>query len=234
VAQSTIVAGVNDMLSVSISGTTASVKLAAGSYTASALAAQVQAAINGTTAFSTAGIAVTASSSANVLKVTSTRYGATSGINITGGTAYASLFSGAATSVAGIDVAGTVNGKAATGVGQILTGAKGDASEGIQVQVAGGATGARGSVNFSQGYAYLLNNTLNSALSSAGAIAANTTSANNSITALQKKAVTLQTQLAATQARYTAQYAALDVTLTKMSQTSTYLTQQLAALTATR
>ena len=38
---------------------------------------------------------------------------------------------------------GTINGVAASGSGQSLTGAKGDASEGLSVKVAGGALGAR-------------------------------------------------------------------------------------------
>lgn len=230
-ALSTITAGVNDQLSVSISGTTASVTLAAGTYTGTTLAQQVQAAINGTAAFSSAGIAVGASSINGTLAVTSTRYGVTSGVNITGGTAFADLFSGVATSTPGSDVAGTINGVPATGAGQFLTGVGGPA-DGVSLQVVGGSTGARGTVNFSQGYAYLLNKAIDSMLGSAGALATNTDNANKNIAALHKRADNLSVQLTAMEKRYRAQYTALDMMLTKMGQTSQYLTQQLAALSA--
>jgi flagellar hook-associated protein 2 len=228
---STITAGVNDQLTVSISGTTSTITLAAGTYTAATLAQQVQASINGTSAFSSAGIAVSVNSASDVLAVTSTRYGATSGVNITGGTAFADLFSGVATSVAGTDVAGTINGVAATGSGQFLTGSGGPA-DGVKLQVVGGSTGARGTINYSQGYAYLLNAALDSMLGSSGAIASNTDNANKNIASLHKRADTLSVQLTAMEKRYRAQYTALDMMLTKMNQTSQYLTQQLAALTS--
>jgi flagellar hook-associated protein 2 len=195
------------------------------------MAQQVQAAINGAAAFTAAGIAVSASSLNDMLTVTSTRYGATSGVNITGGSAFADLFSGIATSTPGTDVAGTIDGVAATGSGQVLTGASGPA-EGVKLQVAGGATGARGTINFSQGYAYLLNKALDGMLGSSGALASNTVTANKSIEALHKRSDNLQVQLTAMEKRYRAQYTALDTMLTKMNQTSQYLTQQLAALTA--
>ncbi len=229
---STITAGVNDQLAVSISGTSATITLAAGTYTSDTLAQQVQASINGTAAFSSAGIAVSVGSSSDVLSVTSTRYGATSAVNITGGSAFADLFSGAASSTPGNDVAGTINGVAATGSGQFLTGGDGGPAEGIKLMVVGGATGARGNVSFSQGYAYLLNKAVDAMLSSSGALASNTDNVNRNIEQLHKRADTLTVQLTAMEKRYRAQYTALDMMLTKMNQTSQYLTQQLAALSS--
>jgi flagellar hook-associated protein 2 len=228
-ALSTIIAGVNDQLAVSISGTSADVTMAAGTYSSTTLAQQVQAAINGTPAFKAAGIATSVASTGGVLSVTSTRYGSTSGVNITGGSGFAGLFSGVATSTPGVDVVGTIDGKPATGAGQVLSGSGGDA-DGIKVMVVGGATGARGDVNFSQGYAYLLGKAVDSMLSSSGALASNTDNVNRNITALQKRAATLTVQLTQMETRLRTQYTALDMLLTNMSQTSTYLTQQLAAL----
>lgn len=104
---------------------TASVKLAAGSYTPEALATLLQASINGTTRFSDNGatVAVTVKDD-GTLDVASTKYGAKSNITLTSdtGTAVSDIF-GAAASVDGVDVAGTIGGYAATGDGQTLTGA---------------------------------------------------------------------------------------------------------------
>ena len=229
-ALSDIVAGVNDQLTVSISGTTATVTVPPGSYTGTTLAEKLQAAINGTPAFITAGMAVSVDSNAGALSVVSTRYGVTSAVNISGGSAFANLFSGSATSTIGADVAGTINGKPAVGSGQFLSGAADDPSEGIKLQVVGGAPGPRGTINFSQGYAHMLGETLNSVLSSKGAIASNTDAANKSIEALKKQAARMNEQLTMTEKRYRAQFTALDQLVSRLSQTSDFLAQQLASL----
>jgi flagellar hook-associated protein 2 len=229
----TIKTGVNDQLTLSLDGTTASATLAAGTYTASALAAQIQAAVNGTAAFSSAGAGVSVTQSADVLSLTSTSYGSVSSVKVTGGTAFASLFSGSAASTDGVDTAGTINGVAATGSGQFLTGASGNAAEGMKVQVIGGALGARGTVDYSQGYAYNISKLIDGMLSSTGAIASNTDSANRNIASLKKSADNLTLQLTATEKRYRAQYTALDVTIGSMTTTSSFLSQQLSSLAKT-
>lgn len=226
----TIKAGVNDQLTLGINGTSATVTLAAGTYTASTLAAQVQAAINGTSTFSSAGISVSVTQSADVLTITSSRYGLTSAVSVAGGSAATNLLGAAPTATIGADVAGSINGATATGSGQFLTGATGDASEGLKLQVVGGTTGARGSVNFSKGYAYSLNNVLNDFLSSTGTIASVTDAANRNIADLQKRAAALNVQLTATEQRYQKQFSALDTLISQMNTTSSFLTQQLANL----
>ena len=226
----TITAGVNDQLTVAVSGTTATVKLAAGDYTGAALATQLQSAINSTSAFQSNGIAVSVSQANDTLTVTSTRYGATSGVNITGGTAFQNLFSGVATAHPGSDVAGTINGVAATGSGQFLSGAAGNAAEGIQVQIAGGSTGSRGTLNFSQGYAYRLNQSLNDLLSSTGPIASDTDNANRNIDDLKTQADEMNIRLTALEKHYRDQFTALDTLISKLQQTSSYLTSELASL----
>jgi len=229
-ALSDIVAGVNDQLTISISGTTANVTLPPGSYTGSALAGKLQSAINGTPAFITAGMSVSVESEAGSLSVISTRYGLASAVNISGGSAFNNLFSGSATSTIGADVAGTINGKPATGSGQFLNAAMGDPSEGIRLQVVGGSTGPRGTINFSQGYAHMLSDTLSSVLGGEGPLASNTNAANKSIEGLKKQAARMTEQLTLTEKRYRAQFTALDQLVSRLSQTSDFLAQQLANL----
>ncbi len=67
---------------------------------------------------------------------------------------------------AGIDVAGTINGIAATGSGQFLTGADGSSAEGLKIQVTGDSLGARGTLDFSQGYASQLSKLIDGFLGS--------------------------------------------------------------------
>jgi flagellar hook-associated protein 2 len=99
--------------------------------------------------------------------------------------------------------------------------------------VAGGTTGARGSVAVSRGFADQLDRTLTSFLSTTGVIAARTDGANQSLTALGKREDAEQTRLNKVQAAYYKQYQALDAMMSSMTATSTYLTQQIAAMTKT-
>jgi len=226
----TIAAGVNDQLTLSVNGTSATVTLAPGQYDADALATQIQSAVNASADFSVLGITVKVTQSNGVLTMTSDKYGSSSTVSITGGNAMSDLFGAAPTSTGGVDVAGTINGVAATGSGQVLTGATGDASDGLRVQITGGSTGNRGTVSFSNGYAYNLNTMLNSILSSNGPIASSTDSINRTIADIGKQEEALSTRLTAVQARYLAQFTALDTLIGQMNTTSTFLTQQLANL----
>ncbi|BBP03865.1 hypothetical protein TPL01_04440 [Sulfuriferula plumbiphila] len=228
----TITAGANDTLQVLVDGVSASVTLPPGSYaTAAALATAVQSQINGASAFVAAGSAVTVTQSAGVLKIISNRYGSSSAANITGGNGQANLnFGGSAVVTTGVDTAGTINGVAAAGSGQYLTGATGDASEGLKIQVTGGSLGARGTVNYSQGYAYQFNTLANSLLGTGGLISASTDGINASLKSLAKDQLDLNAQLVNIEARYRAQFTALDTMISSMNTTSSFLTQQLANL----
>ena len=129
-------------------------------------------------------------------------------------------------------LAGTINGVAATVVGGSLVGAKGDASEGLIVKVNGGATGARGNVNYSIGYAAQLDRTITSLQDTSGILASRTEGINSSITRLDKQADAITLRLTAIEARYRTQFTKLDTLMSSLTATSTFLTQQIAALNA--
>ncbi len=225
-----ILAGVNDELNVSLDGVTATVKLLPGSYTADSLAAHVQSAINSARAFSGAGLNLTVSKDAGgVLTLTSNRYGSASKVSISGSGA-ANLLGGAGTATTGTDVAGSIGGIAGVGSGQFLTGAKGSPADGLKLEITGGAIGARGSVTFSQGFAYQLGKLIDTYAGSEGMIASNTKGINASIEDIGTSREALNRRLTEIEKRYRAQYTALDAVISKMTQTSNYLMQQLAQI----
>lgn len=131
-----------------------------------------------------------------------------------------------------INATGTINGVAATGSATNLTGAVGDASEGLSVKVSGGALGARGTVNFSIGYASQLDSIIKNLLSDDGILAARTDGINSSIKRLDTQAESISVRLTTIEARYRAQFTKLDTLLSSMSSTSTFLTQQISAINA--
>jgi flagellar hook-associated protein 2 len=131
-------------------------------------------------------------------------------------------------------LAGTINGVAATIVGGSLVGATGDASEGLTVKVNGGATGSRGTVNFSIGYAAQLDSTITSLLDTAGILASRTDGITSSISRLDKQADSITLRLTAIEARYRTQFTKLDTLMSSMTTTSSFLTQQIAAFNANK
>jgi flagellar hook-associated protein 2 len=131
-------------------------------------------------------------------------------------------------------LAGTINGVAATTVGGSLVGAIGDASEGLTVKVNGGATGARGTVKFSIGYAANLDSVITDLLSTTGILTSRTDGINSSISRLDKQADSITLRLTAIEARYRTQFTKLDTLMASMSTTSSFLTQQIASYNANK
>jgi flagellar hook-associated protein 2 len=213
---------------------TASFSLAAGSYTPAQLATLFQSAINGAGTFAANELAVNATvDGAGKLNIVSAKYGSVSKISLSSssGTTFADIF-GAAAAQDGVDIAGTIGGSAATGSGQVLTGSIGSPAEGMKVEVTGGATGARGTVGFSQGYAYQLNNLTTLFLGAKGLIAGKTDGIGASIKDIAKQKEAFGLRLGDIEKRYRAQYTALDVSISSMSATSSFLSQQLASMQA--
>lgn len=209
-----------------------SIAIPAGTYSAGELAAMLRAAINGNATFAGAGDAVeTAIDGSGRLALSSSKYGSTSNIAVNGltGTAPGDLF-GAATALAGTDVAGTIGGGAATGSGQTLTAADSSAAAGMKLKVGGGAIGSRGTVSFSQGYAYQLNSLAASFIGTSGLITGQSDGLNVSMKSVARDRDAFSNKLADIEKRYRAQFTALDTALASMQSTSSYLTQQLAAL----
>jgi flagellar hook-associated protein 2 len=173
---------------------------------------------------------VSVSQTAGVLSITSARYGSASSVSITGGNGAADLMGASPTTTAGVDVTGTINGAPATGLGQTLLAAAGDHAEGLRVDINGGALGSRGNITFSRGYADQLNRLVGDFLTSDGMLASRTDGLNASIKDLDKRQDDFNDRLAAVEARYRAQFTALDTMLSSLNQTSAYMSQQLSAL----
>ncbi len=131
-------------------------------------------------------------------------------------------------------LAGTINGVAATTIGGSLVGATGDASEGLTVKVNGGATGSRGTVNFSIGYAAQLDSVITNLLDTTGILASRTDGITSSISRLDKQADSITLRLTSIEARYRAQFTKLDTLMSSMTTTSSFLTQQIASYNANK
>lgn len=226
----------NDTFSIKMDGVqSGAITLAQGSYTtAGALTAELQSRINGDSALKAAGIsaAVTFDGASNSLKITSSRYGSASTVEVTAvdtntGT---TLGFSVGTGSAGLDVIGTINGVAAIGSGRYLTGAAGNAAEGLKLEITGATLGGRGTVNYSQGYAYQLEKLADNFLGSSGLLSSRTEGINSSIRSLDDRRDVLNRRLDEIEKRYRAQFTALDTMLGQLRSTGEFLTRQLASL----
>lgn len=139
-APSVTIDGTNNTFKVVVNGISSStLSLAAGTYTPASLAAAVQALINSDPPVQ--GNQVSVDLSSGQLRITSSKYGSSSSVEVAaGGTALSALGFAGGERASGIDVAGsfTVGGKteAATGSGQLLSGSSGNANtDGLQVLV---------------------------------------------------------------------------------------------------
>jgi flagellar hook-associated protein 2 len=168
---------------------------------------------------------------AGIITITSNRYGSASNVNVSDIGAQ-NLLGTSPAITAGIDVAGSIGGVTGTGSGQILSGAAGSPAEGLKLNIAGGVTGNRGTVNFSQGYAYQLNNLINNYVGSSGTISTSKDGLNSQIKNVTDSTAAFNVKLAALQKQYMAEFSALDTSIASMNATTTYLTQQLAQISA--
>ncbi len=225
-----IVAGSNDTLELAVDGVSASVTLAPGSYTTlDALLAELQTRINGVSALSSRGISVAVTENAGALTLTSEKYGSSSSVSVSGGNAATALGLAGDTPTAGVDVAGSIGGVAASGAGQLLRATDGSA-KGLDLIVNGGALGDRGLIHYSQGYAAKLGAWAATALGTDSMITARTEGISKSIADIGKRRTEMEARLEVIEKRYRAQFTALDSMLSSMNSTSAFLTQQLANL----
>jgi len=221
--------GTNDTLSFSINGVATSVKLAQKTYAShSALIAELQSKVNGSSTLVTAGASVNVSAASGVLTLASVRYGSASTVAITGGTGAEYLFGTTPTLNAGVDVAGTFGDNAGVGSGQRLTGT--GSTDGLKADVLGGATGERGTLRYGVGIAGNLDAMITKLLSAKGLIAAKNETMAAQVKQYTAQVTTLEARIEVTRARYTKQFNSLDSQLSAMQSTSAYLAQQLASL----
>jgi len=108
---------------------------------------------------------LTASNNSGKLQIDSKRFGSNGLFNVVSNQSPLGSNSGVGfnpgTSTNGLDVAGTINGESAMGVGQFLTGTKTDGKAlGLQIQYSGTSTGNAGNITFTRGMSGIVNSAL--------------------------------------------------------------------------
>ena len=139
------------------------------------------------------------------------------------------------TTVTGQDVAGTINGEAATGSGRFLTGTTGNATTaGLEVQYTGNSTGAVGSITFSNGIASQMNQLITGLdASTTGAFASDLSSMSQQITGIDQQINDINAQVAAEQTLLQTEFANMEAAIAQLQQQGTSITSMMNSLNST-
>ena len=170
------------------------------------------------------------------LEISTPGYGSNQTLTLNGGNAYSNLgFSGSETGT-GRDVAGTIGGEAATGLGQILTGADGNLNtEGLQLLIsltpAQLGTGSEGSITFTRGLGTIVDNSLEYLTDpTTGTITYAQNAINSQIDDLASQITKQQSLMDEKAASLYAEFNELEATLQGLKTQGDYLSSQLAGL----
>jgi flagellar hook-associated protein 2 len=185
-------------------------------------------------AFALSRMHLTAAVDASRLVLTSTEYGSTGGFSVayTPGTGNGTAALGiAAQAYAGLDVAGTLNGVAGTGRGQLLTGASKDDTEGLAVRYTGTAIGAMGTVRLSLGVGGLIQQVAEAATATGiGSVDQQLSALTAQSERLNARAARVEQMLADRRAALTKQFVAMEAAMAKAQSLGVALNSQMNAM----
>ncbi len=181
---------------------------------------------------------VVASNEGGKLRIDSKRYGVAGNFTVASNFGSANNNSGIGiggegTSVSGLDVAGTINGEAATGSGQFLTGKAGNAqTDGLQIQVQSTTTGAVGSIVYSRGAASRMLDLLSNFTDTIkGSLSAADTSLQTQIDSLDKDMTTIDDRIASKTTELKNRFAAMETALAALKDQSNTVASMLGTST---
>jgi flagellar hook-associated protein 2 len=176
-------------------------------------------------ALKSAGVGVTATATSNGITLTSIGYGTGAQFSVAwDGTNF--------TTDAGTDVAGTINGVTATGVGRQLSVPSTDGQfGGLSVTMNDDSTGAIGTITYEPGVAQRVSSQVSSATNrNTGYLISAETGLQTTIDTLTASASAMDLRVQALQTRLTNEFATLQATLSRLKDMSNYLASQIDSI----
>lgn len=215
-------------MTVTLDGATQNITVPKADYkSASDLATAVQKAINANSTFTTNGASVNVTADDDgYLSVSSTSYGSSSNVGITGNGALTVFGDTTIKGDKGVDVKGTIGGYAADGKGQMLTGGKGTPTSSIALQVSGDTTGWRGTTSYSVGFGARLDGYVKDVTGTGGSLDTATKALNTHVSSIEKQISKFQDHLSDVQSNYQRQFSRLNQLSVKMKTASNMLDAQ--------
>lgn len=220
---STVIGPANRDMTLTVNGRDYQVTLAAGSYTTQQLAAHVQSVFD--QAITVAADKVKISLEGDRLAITGSGYGLTSSLQVAG-SANSALRLGTAKRF-GQDVEGTINGVAASGAGQTLTGATGTTAEGLRMTVTATAPIAAATMTVTKGLAQSASEKVKAMTDGTfGLLAQKQTTLQKTVDTIDKSIAAADIRLQQRRARYTAQFQAMEKSINQSNSLSSFFAGQ--------
>jgi len=219
----------NDSFSFAVDGIpTGTISISQATYTdLDSLAQEIENRINNSSSLQSNSLGVSVAYDSGAFQISSNTYGEES--RVTFGTANTVLgFTSAGVSTTGTDVVGSIGGLPAKGSGRFLTGT--GAAEGLLLEITGTNEGSRGAITFSRGLASKLNSLLTEFQTEQGQLTAKTDSINDQIESISQERLDLSKRVIEIEDRYRRQFSSLDVLISQLNATSSFLEQQLDSL----
>ncbi|ARU57154.1 flagellar capping protein [Oleiphilus messinensis] len=225
----------NDTFRISVDGTESSdIVLTAGAYTSADLVTEIQAQIDADTNLKNAGAQIVVGlDGSNQLTFTSTSFGSASKVDFTSVSAnsLAQLGIDAIAGTDGLDVAGTINGQTATGVGQQLSlNKEGDDANGISLSITGGTTGNRGTVTVIKGVADRFVDLFTGMIGVDGSLTSRTDGLSAQLLEIDKERSSLDLRVESLRERLVKQFTSADIRINRLNSTMDFISAQLASL----
>lgn len=194
----------------------------------SAIATEIQSKINADATLRDAGKGVTVSVSGDDIEIRSNSVGSSSSVALVNAgtdTTIAALGLASATTTAGSDLVGTIDGVAGTATGNTLEGAVGSSADGLSLEI---LSTEGGTVRVSDGVLDQIDSLLAAMLSANNPLDTRISSLNSQAEEVAEDRVVMEQRLLTMEARYRKQFNALDILLTELNSTGSYVADQLA------
>ncbi|MDX1497718.1 MAG: flagellar filament capping protein FliD, partial [Salinisphaeraceae bacterium] len=228
------ITGANDELALNVNGDiTVNLALTQGTYAdQQSMLDEIQTQLDANNALNAAGVSVNvAVDNTGKLTFTSSSYGSESTVSLASAENAATFGLDTNSNTVGLDVSGTIGGRAAEGDGQVLYLSSGNGgASGLQVRILGDQTGDRGSITFIQGVGERTVDLVTNMVGDDGALEERTDSINRELQQIQENQIKLDQRVAAYRERLISQFSAADSLISQLNSTRDYVTQQLAAL----
>ncbi len=213
---------------ITLDGTTSgTISLDSGTYAdLDAVAAEIESQINADSVLAAAGARADVSydSDTNVFTIESRRYGSSSTVSVADvGVNAADLGLAGGIATTGINVAGTVNGVAGFGSGNVLLPALGEPGESLALLIGENATSTPATVNFSRGFGGELDLLIDQFLGNSGVINLRETSLESDLEDLDSDQSRLDRRIEAYQERLTSQFIAMEAIVRSLQSSSSFL-----------
>lgn len=225
-AASTVITSSNSNLGLIINDTNYFVTLTEGTYTRSELADHLETVIN--EAVDNKGSEVEVSLDGDALDLRSKNYGSAQNITILSGTTQSTL-NLSTTEAEGVDVAGTIDGVAATGIGQVLQGVEGENSEGLRLLVTANAAVSGVTLDVYEGMGQRLTSVLEGLTDSdSGVVPLKEDSLTDSILDMEEQIDAVNERLEIRRKRLEAQFLQMEKLLSQFQSQENFLQGQIA------